>query len=355
MTRTRSWRPTPDQRLLLIAALGTGDAVAQSFAAWTRCVRGADLDVASTRLLPLLEDNLRAHGIEDERMAGWQAIRANTWLDNRLLFHEAGAVLADLRRARIDVRVLKGAALSVLAYGDESLRPMSDVDLLVQVGAARDAIAILERAGWVPEFAPATALIPYQHAVGFSNATGGRCDLHWQLLADGRQDLGDDDYWEAPTPFELAGEAASAMSPTDQLLHVCVHGALWNSTPTPRWIADAVCLLQTFTSSIDWPLLARRISERGLVSPVQATLSYLDRLIGGVVPPEGLSLIRSVVAPGAERLVHRCRQSPSRALRAVGRAQYWIRRWRASDDPWTRRAAAFGAYLQVRPGDAERG
>ena len=349
MARTSSWRPTPEQRLLLEAALGRGEDVASSFAAWTRITDGAPIDAASTRLLPLLEDNLRAHRIDDERMLSWQAGRAQTWLDNRNLFHEAAGVLAAFDAAGIDTRVLKGAALAVVAYRDESLRPMSDVDLLVPEIAVHDAMRILNDAGWTPDFAPAEALVPYQHSVGFSNNRGGRCDLHWRLLADGRQRLGDADYWRSPLIFDLAGRTVAALSPSDQLLHVCVHGALWNQTPTLRWVADAATLLRAFAGVIDWALLARRIHERGLAAPVQTTLTYLDQVIHGLVPANGLELIRSVDAPGIERLVHRCRQSPIKALRAVGRLQYWLRRWRASSEPLTRRAAAFRAYLQVRP------
>ena len=50
----------------------------------------------------------------------------------------------------IDAVVLKGAAYAGPLYGEPHLRPMTDVDLLVEPAAAREAVHRLERAGFRP-------------------------------------------------------------------------------------------------------------------------------------------------------------------------------------------------------------
>jgi hypothetical protein len=71
----------------------------------------------------------------------------------------ATELVAELQRAGIEVLVLKGLALSLLFYGDLSVRPMGDVDLLVRSEQARDAVHHLEQAGYrstelLPDDAP---------------------------------------------------------------------------------------------------------------------------------------------------------------------------------------------------------
>jgi len=51
---------------------------------------------------------------------------------NMHLYHELGKVLGRLRQADIPVIALKGAHLAEAVYGNIALRPMNDVDLLVQ-------------------------------------------------------------------------------------------------------------------------------------------------------------------------------------------------------------------------------
>lgn len=68
-------------------------------------------------------------------------------------------ILQLLQEARLDVLVLKGAALSYTLYPDPALRPMRDIDLLLPGEAADRAHALLKEAG----FAQAAAVIPPDH------------------------------------------------------------------------------------------------------------------------------------------------------------------------------------------------
>jgi hypothetical protein len=346
--RVASWRPTRIEEWLLVAGLGDAQEAAGAWALWKRATRGEPVAPASLRLMPLVGHNLSDHGIDDEEQEALRALRMSTWCDNQLLFHEAGELLRTLRHAGIETRVLKGAALALLAYGDPGLRPMSDVDVLVPSAQARAAMRVLADAGWTSVARSPEALIPYQHALSFENGKGGRCDLHWRLLCDGDEQASDDEYWADPIAFELAGEPAYALSASNQLLHVCVHGARWDSSPAIRWIADATWLLRAPGLTIDWPGLAAQAERRDLAVPLQATLGYLQSLLNGPIEPPDFAHVQRVRSSAVSRAIYRCQTSRRRWLRSVGRLRYWSRRWRASASRSTfDKAAEFVAYLRA--------
>src|SRR5438445_136412 len=106
--------------------------------AWGQWKAGADLDhldAGSYRLLPQLYQNLHRHGVDEPVLALFRGVYLRTWYENQLRLHQIAGLLRSFRDARIDTIVLKGAALTVLYYKDNGLRPMHDIDLLVHEGA----------------------------------------------------------------------------------------------------------------------------------------------------------------------------------------------------------------------------
>src|ERR1700675_4628128 len=123
--------PSPDQALLLRAAVLPAPQARAAWQALRPRVDLARLDRASLRLLPLLDANLRRHGIHDPLGDALVLAREQAAARNRTLFHGGRRLLATLADAGIDTLMLKGGALAATVYGDPALRPMSDLDVLV--------------------------------------------------------------------------------------------------------------------------------------------------------------------------------------------------------------------------------
>src|SRR5438045_3361757 len=78
--------------------------------------------------------------------------------------------------------------------------------------------------------------------VSMVNANGWDLDMHWRLLEKYTCPAGAPDeepIWRQAVPIRFGDLDTHALGPTDQLLHVIVHGARWGSDATLRWIADA--------------------------------------------------------------------------------------------------------------------
>ena len=295
--------PTSEQELLLQAALLSDENCVAAWEKWKSRIDIDRLDLGSQRLLPLLYWNLLNCGIKDPLMPRFKSIYRRTWYDNQLLFHRVSGLLAVFRNAGIETIVLKGAALALLHYKDFGARPMNDFDVLVPTSERSTAFAVMKEAGWSPMPRSPERLteefLSVVHAYGFTDSAGRECDLHWHLFPECCAPDADDELWADAVPLELSGVRTRSLSPADQLLHVCVHGAAWNPTPPLRWIPDAMMILKT--SAIDWDRLITHARNRRLILPLRDTLDYLSHRLAAPVPPQVLQSLYETKTSRLER------------------------------------------------------
>ena len=146
--------PTHLQELVLDAALGDRDQAGSAFAEWVAASGFDEIETGSFRVLPLVAHNLEQHGINTEWSQQLRGILRRSWYENQVMLHATLPAVDTLHAAGIDVVVLKGAALGVLAYPGIGVRPMDDLDVLVPEDRAVDALHALLAAGWVPGDVP---------------------------------------------------------------------------------------------------------------------------------------------------------------------------------------------------------
>ena len=297
-TRSTTTGPATENWLLLRAALGSGS---EALAAWTRWKTTVDvdrLDDRSRRLLPLLGENLRRLGVRDPLLARFAVMRHLVQASNRARFEEAAEILRALHAASIDTLVLKGMAVATLYYGDPGLRPMVDVDVLVPVARRREAIAVLERAGWRRQWTVPDTTLAVIHSMPFRGPGGREMDLHWHALMECCDERADDDFWADAAPLTIAGVATRTLSPADLLLHACVHGI---RSPF-SWIADAAVLLRSAT--IDWDRLVAQARAREVVLPVTDALAVLSDVAQAPVPHAVMERLRGTPSSAFLRIEH---------------------------------------------------
>ena len=230
-----------------------------------------------------------------------------------------------LNEAGLETLVLKGAALSVQHYRDFGVRPMKDVDVLVEPERAREAAALLRSSGWTQDVeSEFDALIPVLHGILFLDGPNG-IDLHWHShwAAAPEEDL-----WAAAVPVEVAGVPTLAQCPTDQLLHVCVHG-IWSQGQRIRWVADAFTVLRSAGADVDWGRLVERARAHTLTLPLGDAVGYLRTALGAPVPMEVVRQLRDTPRSVLERAGHRAWAAPPTRFRASWLALERYRRLRA--------------------------
>ena len=342
--------PTPFQELLLKAALLKTDTALQSWNEWFAQDGLERMDNGSYRLLPLVYRNLESLGYQDPVLMKLKGVNRRAWCENHMVFRRMAPVLATLRRAGIATLLLKGAALTLLHYRDFGLRPMQDLDILVPEEQALDVVALLEAEGWRRNTLSSVALgeffLSYRHSADFTRPPHERIDLHWHVLLQACYRDADEPFWQASVPVEFEGERTRALCPTDQLLHACVHGVVWNPVPPLRWVADASCVLGS--SDIDWYRVLDLATRFRVVPALRDSLRYLVKTLDAPVPQEVLQRLDSTPVTAVEEHEYQyyLKQLDSPGVSQTVRALYPQYRRTVQGKSWLRRVASIPLFLQ---------
>jgi hypothetical protein len=339
--------PDARQELLLRAAVGAGEPALAAWTEWRRQVDPGAVDPASRRVLPLVYRNLARQGVADRQLAELRPVYRLTWLKNQQLFRALREILATLHRAGVATLVLKGAALGPLYYEDEGARPMSDLDVLVPEAALQRAVGVLRDAGWSTfHWRPEYFDTRFEHALPLLDGGGQSLDLHCHVLETSCERDADACFWEGSVPATIQGTATRTLCPTDHLLHACVHGVLWVTTPPITWVVDALTVLAR-ADRIDWNRLAEVARSRGATLAAAAPLEYLASHFRAPIPPAIVQRLREFPAAAAERRRYEMWMQNRRGRPGLLLRYHWsmFRRGVGSVGP-LRTAAAVPAYLR---------
>ena len=338
------WLPTPEQELLLQAALGRGDEVSRYWSEWRRRVDLDDVELASFRLLPLAYLNLLEHGIEDPDLGRLKGVYRQAWARNQLQQQGLDEALRLLHGAGIETMLLKGSALLHCVYSSPAARTMEDLDVLVAPERARRAIDTLVASGWdiYPDEVIPDSRLPLMHAVHLRRplAEWINIDLHRRAIA--WRYHGDDDFWSASTPLEVRGIPTRLPSPTHLLLGALIRAGQTPGQTTIRWVPDSVLILRRL--EIDWDGFVQECIARRFTQSVVIGLRYLRGRFAAV-PPTVIESLERVRAPRYERreLARRRHQTGPLAGLEFHRSNY---RCVTGELPAWQRAVRFPAYLR---------
>lgn len=230
-----SW-PDGAARRSRISAAGAG---VQS---WDRVVRLAERH----RVVGLVQNGVAAAGLTlPPETARYLSGRAQAVaLDELRMAGEALRLVRTIEAAGIPVRVIKGAAVAVLAFGRLGLRFNHDIDILVAPADVARTAELLTAAGYrrtepaadAPEARVQRWLRDRKDMAYWHEASGILVELHWRLFdnphllpALGRS---------GSRYVEIAGgEGFNTLSDEDLPIYLCMHGAQ-HAWARLKWLAD---------------------------------------------------------------------------------------------------------------------
>jgi hypothetical protein len=204
-------------------------------------------------------------------------------LTNWTAFRELGDLLEFFDRGQIPVVVLKGAALAPTLYPDISLRPISDIDLLVHRADLDRAASLLAGSGFnqVVERGDRFEKRFFNEQYFFKpSSTISRLELHWHVLNISyyRQHAPIEWFWQRTVPFSLNGRRAVMLDPGAQLLHLCSHLFLKHRNNHLRWSYDIALLLARYGEQIDWAELTQAAKKFKLGLALRAAIRHIYEL-----------------------------------------------------------------------------
>jgi hypothetical protein len=334
--------PNERQTLLLRAALWEDERALRAWDQWRARSPLERVDGSDVSLLGAAYRRLRRLRIDDPRLSIAGGIYRRNWYLNQLALRRAAQVVDDLRGAGLDVLVLKGAALALLHYRDAGARAMKDVDVLIGPGNIDAAVDTLLPSGWWVVETQGPVGGPLRYGLHVRDEDENEVDLHEYALM---QSVDDSDLWATRIPLDLMGTPTAALAPTEQLLHVCAHGMRWDEATT-LWALDAMTILRSAGSELDWQRFVERARARRLTVALGDALAWLRESLEAEIPQWVLAELRSGPRLRFERAVHRVTTQPPTSL---GFALMSFDRYRrfARLAPVERRPRSFADYLRA--------
>ena len=271
------------QSLCLQATLGQGDAARSAWRAWRSKANFDQLEPDVFPLLPLLSANLQQLGVTDPWLELCKGIHRRTWYKNQLIFKQVSALLAAFQAAGIDTLLLKDVPVALLYYREPGLRPVNTLNLLTPVTQLSAATELLRTQGWLPK-PTRRHLFTQQDFMAhstqkFVQSDGLVCILHWSALPQNCAPA------LATVPITVNGRTTQTLSPSEQLLDLCVAGiGRPNPTVGLQWIPDALMVLQTAASAIDWAHLLQQATRQALNLTLSQALTYLHTTFDAAIP-----------------------------------------------------------------------
>lgn len=219
-----------------------------------------------------------------------------TSLANMKIYQELPRALACLARESIPVLLLKGAHLARFVYPYEAMRPMEDVDLLVDPADYSRATEVLLNEGYRLTHAEEhwAGEDPQERHTAVTAAGGVTIELHrtFDLSPTATRARAADAFARAGR-VSIGGAEAYVMASEDLLLHVAMHASYQHGFGLGMLVlCDIAVILQHFQGRVDWDAFTSRARAWGADRGVWMALVLAEELAGVPVPPEVVDRLR---------------------------------------------------------------
>jgi Uncharacterised nucleotidyltransferase len=214
---------------------------------------------------------------------------------NSFLYGQLRNVLNGFRDKKIEVIVLKGAALAETVYPSRALRPMSDVDLLVKKEKLAEVETTLLDMGYILQDRAKGKEFYQEHHYHwvFSKKPDIDIEIHWHVKRPtGAFEIDVDDLWKGAQGIKVAGVEALILSPEVLLLYLSQHFWKHNLNGGIRPFIDIAQTTRFYASKISWQEVAR-LSARWRMNPCAFLGFCLARdLIDAPIPGSLLTALK---------------------------------------------------------------
>lgn len=195
-------------------------------------------------------------------------------------------VINGLESEGLKVLILKGAPLALRLYGEISLRPSRDIDILVDPSELDRAGRILENAGYSLK-APLPVLTPrqerahrklYHHREYYQAEKDIYLELHWQTHRSYSQKHELDDF--ATMELEIAGCRVPVLADEDCLFYLCLHGSRhrWFRL---RWLQDIYRFF--LTGRVNWNKI-KAVADKSQLTILHQAMILIAVFFNSAVP-----------------------------------------------------------------------
>lgn len=240
--------------------------------------------VERNQIVPLAYHNLRGTLSDVYHGKILKSFRDSALAQTRNAMSQAAELVRvseSVRSAGLEMTSLKGLALSVVAYGNLTMRSAGDIDLLVPPAQVLEVERVLLGLGY-KRFEPGAKLTPrrmkhylrYYKNFTYLSEKGPPLELHWRLFLNTPMLKGEEIRFPPTMPVTVGPGVVATLDRNELFLYLCAHGAI-HGWPILKWIADIGALLSVMTAE-DLADIAVQADEQGLMAELRSALILVD-------------------------------------------------------------------------------
>lgn len=204
----------------------------------------------------------------------------HSFLKTAPLFYDLSQFLKEVKKNKIPIVVLKGAAISEKIYGDTSLRPMEDIDILVKKEDWPLIREALTKLGYTNEenldlldlenLSP----VPMERHIAYENKNGTKLEIKFYLFSLDFPDFTHpEEYWQEAIVQKIAQTEVLTLCPEDQFLYL-VSRLINVGFRHLLWFCDLKEFL-LYYPKIDWEKIEEKARKRKVTTTLYYTLTTL--------------------------------------------------------------------------------
>ncbi|MBA7682713.1 hypothetical protein ES703_91065 [subsurface metagenome] len=214
---------------------------------------------------------------------------------NLLLYNESSRVLKSFEEKGIPVVALKGLVLAELVYRNVALRPMADVDLLVQKRTLPETMKTLFKLGFKIQPQEKRVTVKYmnelhlvKHQENVKHLPSLIINIHWDLTAPARfkgtTKINTQQMISKARPGKVAYSNILVMTPEDQILWVIYHATFQHPFIGLLQLCDVAELIKLEENELDWQVLVKTSRNGRIATAAYYFLSSSKKLLGAPIP-----------------------------------------------------------------------
>lgn len=191
----------------------------------------------------------------------------------------------------IPIIFLKGPILAKELYGDLSLRPSSDIDLLVPIQELQQIEDHLLGLGYSQEDEIQTVLEDWKwrhhHKAYFHKQKGIKVEVHWRLNPGPGKDPGFNELWERKRESNIINHPLYFLGEEDLFIFLVSHGARhgWSRI---RWLVDIDRIVK---KGLNWNSLVSLLKKYDYTHLASQALILSSQLLNTPLPPIEMTLL----------------------------------------------------------------
>lgn len=211
---------------------------------------------------------------------------------NMRLYRELEKLLLVFNREQIPVMLLKGVHLAETIYGDQGLRGMCDIDIMVRDEDLPRSDDLMLSLGATPQD---RLRVKSEEVAHFRYTLAGsqlHVEIHWipMVCLEGRLATGT--LWERAVDVSVGDARAKALATPDLLAHLCLHIVPHLDCPWLRMLCDLDAVIRHEGATLDWEAGIDTIQEWQAGAAAHLFLSLARDWLGAKVPDTVFDALR---------------------------------------------------------------